>query len=304
VIVVLGVTVLTFVLEQLAPGNIAQSVLGSRATPTAIAAFNHANGLDRPAVVQYFQFLDHLVHGNLGFSWKKNRSVDSIVATELPRDLILVGLSTLLALLIAIPVGIAQAVRRNTFVDYGVTALSFVLYSMPPYVPGLLAVAVFAIRFRILPAEAPQGASAAALLTHPAGLVLPVLTLTLVTYAQFSRYMRSSAVDSLAQDYIRTARAKGLPQRVILRRHLLRNSLLPVVTLVGLSIPQILTAGLIVEYLFNFQGIGLEYFNAATLDDFPVMIGITVLVGAATVVGNLVADLGYAVLDPRVRYVR
>jgi len=140
------------------------------------------------------------------------------------------------------------------------------------------------------------------MLAHPAGLVLPVLTLTLVTFALFSRYMRSSAIESLAQDYIRTARAKGLPERKVLWRHLLRNSLIPVATLVGLSLPAVLTAGLVLEYLFNFQGLGLEYFNAATNDDFPVMLGITVLIGFATVLGNLLADIAYAVLDPRVRY--
>jgi peptide/nickel transport system permease protein len=140
------------------------------------------------------------------------------------------------------------------------------------------------------------------MLAHPAGLVLPVITLTLVTFALFSRYMRSSAIENLAQDYIRTARAKGLPERKVLRRHLLRNSLIPVATLVGLSLPAVITAGLVLEYLFNFQGLGLEYFNAATNDDFPVMLGITVLIGFATVFGNLLADIAYAVLDPRVRY--
>jgi peptide/nickel transport system permease protein len=140
------------------------------------------------------------------------------------------------------------------------------------------------------------------MLAHPSGFVLPVVTLTLVTYALFSRYMRSAAIDSLAQDYIRTARAKGLSEHMVLWRHLLRNSLVPVTTLIGLSLPAILTAGLVLEELFNFQGLGLEYFNAATSDDFPVMMGITVLVGLATVVGNLLADIAYAVLDPRVRY--
>jgi len=140
------------------------------------------------------------------------------------------------------------------------------------------------------------------MLAHPSGLILPVITLTLVTYALFSRYMRSAAIDSLAQDYIRTARAKGLSERLILWRHVLRNSLVPVTTLIGLSLPAVLTAGLVIEQLFNFQGLGLEYFTAATSYDFPVMVGITVLIGLATVVGNLLADVTYAVLDPRVRY--
>jgi peptide/nickel transport system permease protein len=140
------------------------------------------------------------------------------------------------------------------------------------------------------------------MLSHPAGLVLPIASLTFVTYAQFSRYMRSSAIDTLAQDYIRTARAKGLPERLVLSRHLLRNSLIAVVTLVGLSIPTILTGTLIIEQVFNYPGAGLEYFNAALRNDYEVMLGITVLVGVVTVLGNLLADIGYAILDPRIRY--
>jgi peptide/nickel transport system permease protein len=154
----------------------------------------------------------------------------------------------------------------------------------------------------VFPAEAPQSSSAIGMLEHPSGLVLPVLALTLVTYAAFSRYMRSSAIDTLAQDYIRTARAKGLPERLVLMRHLLRNSLIAVVTLVGLSIPLVLTGTLIIEQVFNYPGAGLEYYQAALRNDYEVMLGITVLVGVITVVGNLFADIGYAILDPRIRY--
>ncbi len=242
------------------------------------------------------------MHGNLGFSYRLNRSVDSIIASDLPRDILLVGTSLVLAVVIAVPVGVMQAVKRNRGLDYAGTATAFVLYSMPSYALGLILIGFFAITIKALPSEAPQGTTVGSMLAHPSGLVLPVATLTLVTFALFSRYMRSSAIENLAQDYIRTARAKGLPERTVLRRHLLRNSLIPVATLVGLSLPAVLTAGLVLEYLFNFQGLGLEYFNAATNSDFPVMLGITVLIGFATVVGNLFADIAYAVLDPRVRY--
>jgi len=302
IVVVLGVTMIAFFLEHLLPGGIARAIIGSRATPQQIALFNKANGLDSPVWYQYWVFLGHLVHGNLGFSYKQNRSVNSIIANDLPRDLMLVGTSLVLAVLIAVPVGVVQAVKRNRGWDYAGTAVSFVLYSMPSYALGLILIGLVAIKFRIFPAIAPQGASVGAMLAHPSGLVLPIATLTLVTYALFSRYMRSAAIDSLAQDYIRTARAKGLSEKLVLWRHVLRNSLVPVTTLVGLSLPAVLTAGLVIEQLFNFQGLGLEYFTAATTYDFPVMVGITLLVGLATVVGNLLADLTYAILDPRVRY--
>jgi peptide/nickel transport system permease protein len=302
VIVVLGVTLIVFIMLHLLPGSLARDILGNRATPAAIAQFNHQNHLDKPFVIQYWYFLTQLLHGNLGYSYQFNRSVDSLLATELPRDLVLGGLSLILSLMIAIPVGIAQAVKRNKAGDYIGTGVSFILYSMPQYAIALLLIQALSISFHVFPAEAPQGTSALSMLEHPAGLVLPVAALTLVSYAYFSRYMRSSAIDTLAQDYIRTARAKGLPERLVLMRHLLRNSLIAVVTLVGLSIPVVITGTLIIEQVFNFPGAGLEYFQAALRNDYEVMLGITVLVGVVTVVGNLVADIGYAILDPRIRY--
>jgi peptide/nickel transport system permease protein len=303
VIVILGVTLIAFGLEHLIPGGIAHGILGPRATPLAINEFNKVNGLTSPLWYQYWVFLDNLLHANLGFSYKQNRSVDSIVSSDLPRDVLLVGTSLVLAVVIAIPVGVVQAVKRNRIWDYAGTATSFVLYSMPSYALGLILISLLSTNlFKLFPSEAPQGTTVWSLFSHPLGLVLPVVSLTLVTYALFSRYMRSAAIDSLAQDYIRTARAKGLPEKLVLWRHLLRNSLVPVTTLVGLSLPSVLTAGLVLEYLFNFQGLGLEYYNAAITFDTPVMLGITVLVGLATVVGNLLADITYAILDPRVRY--
>ena len=302
VVVTIGVTMITFALLHALPGSLARDILGTRATSQAIQQFNQQNGLDKPLYTQYWDFLDKLIHGNLGYSYQFNRTVDSLLATDLPRDLILGGISLILSLAIAIPVGVAQAVRRNRPLDYAGTGISFILYSMPQYAIALLLIQFLAISFHVFPAEAPQSNSAFGLLAHPAGLVLPIASLTLVTYAQFSRYMRSSAIDTLAQDYIRTARAKGLPERLVLWRHLLRNSLVAVVTLVGLSIPYILTGTLIIEQVFNFPGAGLEYFNAALRNDYEVMLGITVLVGVVTVVGNLLADIGYAILDPRIRY--
>jgi peptide/nickel transport system permease protein len=302
VIVLLGVTLLVFILQHLLPGSIARAIIGPRASAAQIAAFNREYGLNRPLPVQYFSFLNQVIHGNLGYSFKQNMSVDAIVLHDLPNDILLVGGSLVLALLIAIPLGIMQAVRRNQLTDYTATGVSFVLYSMPAYLLGLLLISVFAVNLRLLPAEAPQAPTITGVLSDPAGLVLPIATLTLVTCALFSRYMRSSAIENLAQDYIRTARAKGLGQMAVLSRHLLRNSLIPVVTLVGLSLPSILTFGLIVEQLFNFPGTGLAYYNAAVNGDYPVVFGVTVLVALATVLGNLFADVAYAVLDPRVRY--
>jgi peptide/nickel transport system permease protein len=302
VIVILGVTLLVFVLRHLLPGSIARAILGTRATPQAIAQFNKANGLNRPLPLQYVAYLGQLIHGNLGYSFKQNMSVDSIVKDELPNDVLLMGVSLVLSLIIAVPLGLLQAVKRNTITDYTATGISFILYSMPSYLLGLLLIAFFAVKLQLLPAAAPDASTLGGVLANPSALVLPIATMTLITCALFSRYMRSSAIEGLAQDYIRTARAKGVGTRGILFRHLLRNSLIPVVTLVGVSIPGILTFGLIIEQLFNYPGVGLSYYNAAVDGDYPVVYGVTVLVALATVLGNLFADVAYAVLDPRVRY--
>lgn len=303
VIVVLGVTVIAFAMLHFFPGsNIARQILGGRATPASIAAFTKEYGLNRPIWQQYVIFLGQLLQGNLGWSFHLNQSVWSLIQAELPKDLVLGGLALVISLIIAIPVGVAQAVKRNQVPDHVATGISFLLYSMPTYALAFILIQVLAISMHAFPAEAPQAASVGGMLSDPKALVLPVLTLTLVTYGQFTRYMRSSAIDTLAQDWIRTARAKGLPERLVLWRHLIRNSLLTVITLVGLSLPVIITGTLIVEEVYNFPGLGLEYFNAAQSNDYEVMLGVTVVIGLVTVLGNLTADIAYAVLDPRIRH--
>ncbi len=302
VIVVIGVTIIVFLLLHHLPGGPAQAVLGNKATPVSIAAFNKEYGLDKPLPVQYFTYVGQLLHGNLGYSYKLNISVDSLLAVDLPKTLFLVGISFLIAVIIAVPIGIAQAVRRNRTLDHGLTGVSFILYSMPSFWLALLLIDILSVRLRILPAQAPQGTTLGEVLTDPLALVLPVLTLVLINFALFGRYMRASAVESLAQDYIKVARSKGLPEHKVLWGHVLRNSLLPIVTLLGLSLPWLFTAGLVIEQIFNYPGTGLLFYTSAQAQDYPVELGITVMIAVTTVAGNLLADIAYAVLDPRIRY--
>jgi peptide/nickel transport system permease protein len=224
--------------------------------------------------------------------------VDSILARDLPNDLLLVGTALVLAVLIAVPLGIFQASRRGKPFDQTATGVSFFLYAMPSFWLGLLLVQFLAVNSPIFPAEAPQSDS----IGNLKALVLPIATITLVSYALFSRYMRSSAIDTLASDYIRTARAKGASQVRVLVRHTLRNSFAAMVTLIGLSLPAVLTWGVTVEYVFNYPGTGLTFYNAAVTDDYPLELGVIVLVGVVTVTGSLLADIAYAMLDPRIRY--
>jgi peptide/nickel transport system permease protein len=301
-VVVIGLMILTFIMIHLEPGSAARATLGVRATPGRIAIFNSTYGLNQPLYRQFLTYIDQVVHGNLGTSYSLQLPVSTLIAERMPRDLVLLGFSTVLALLIALPLGIYQAVRRGGISDHVLTGASFTLYSTPDFLFAILLIALFSVQLHILPPEAPQAGSVGGILADPRALVLPVVTLALVTVASYSRYMRSSAIDVLAQEYIRVARAKGMPRRLILLRHVLRNSLLPVITMVGLSFSWIVAGAVIAEEVFNYPGMGLLFYQAATTHDFPVLLGSTLVVGVATVIGNLAADVAYGILDPRIRY--
>ena len=303
VAVVIGVMILTFIMIHLEPGSVARSVLGLRATSGRIAAFNSAYGLNQPLYRQFVTYLGQLVHGNLGTSYYLQEPVSTLFVQRLPRDLLLLGSSTVIALLISVPMGIYQAVRRGGIGDMTLGTASFTLYCMPAFWLAVMLVAVFAVQTHLLLPEAPTGTSVGSMLAQPRALALPVLTLTLIQVAGFSRYMRSSAIDTLAQEFLQVVRAKGVPERLVLARHVVGNSLLPVGAIVGLSLPGLVTGAIVVEEVFNYQGMGLLFYDAATHHDFPILLGSTLIVGVATVVGNLAADIAYGILDPRVRYV-
>jgi peptide/nickel transport system permease protein len=303
VAVVLVVTIVVFALLQALPGGAARAILGPRATPSAIAAFNQANYYNRPLPIQYLHWLAELATGNLGFSYKYYQPVASLIATDLPKSLLITVPAVIIALLVAIPMGMYQAAHRDKSGDYILTTASFVLYSMPAFWLGLVLILYLAVDRRVFPAEAPQGATVGQIIQQPQGLVLPILTLSLITLALFSRYMRSSVLDNLHLDYVRTARATGASRARTLIVHVTRNALIPVTTLVGLSLPTIIAGAVVTETVFNYPGMGLLFFRGAQDHDYPVILGVTVVVAVGTVIGSLAADLAYAVLDPRVRYV-
>jgi len=301
-VVLVLVTMVVFGILHFLPGSPARAILGARATPAAIASFNAANGYNKALPTQYVDYIGRLLQGNLGFSYHFDQSVGALLGQDLPKTALLVGLSYVIALLISIPVGVVQGLRRNKLIDHGFTTAAFIGYSMPTFWVGMLLVVIFSNSLRWLPPEAPQGATISTVLQQPKALVLPVATLTIVTVAQFSRFIRSSVIDNLLQDYIRTARAKGLEPRRVVLRHLLRNSMLPIITLVGLSLPVVLGGAIVVEALYNYPGMGWLFWTAAGARDYPVLMGFTVVVGVATVLGNLLADVAYAAADPRIQY--
>jgi peptide/nickel transport system permease protein len=302
IVVVFVVIVVVFALTRFLPGGPARAILGPRATTVAIASFNHTYGLDQSIPAQFVDYVQGLARGDLGTSYKRNQSVAALIAEYLPVTLVLMGISTAIAVLVAIPIGMLQAWRRGRTIDHGFTGVLFVFYSMPVFWLGLILITVLSSNLGWLPSGGPQG-GLSTYGSQLSTLILPVATLALVTIALFSRYLRSAMIESLVQDYIRTARAKGASMRRVMLRHVLPNSLLSTITLLGLSIPYIFSGALIVEQVFNYPGMGLLFWNAATSRDYPVVIGVALVVALATVAGNLIADLLYAIADPRIRYV-
>jgi peptide/nickel transport system permease protein len=301
-VVLFFVTVITLALVHVFPGGPIRALLGPRATPQQVAFYNQQYGFDQPFYVQYGKWVWQMLQGNLGFSPKLNQSVTSLIAQDLPKTIVLVALGTIVSLLFGVPLGMYQAVKRYTVGDYVLTGISFLGYATPTFFVGLLLVEWFAVDTHIFPPFAPQGSSVGQILSQPRALVLPVLAYSFVLYALWSRYMRSSVMDNLVQDYVRTARAKGASERRVLWGHVFRNSLISIVTLLGLSLPTLVAGAIFIEVVFNYPGMGLAFYNAANNNDIQVLLGFTVLATVATILGNLLADVGYAMLDPRVRY--
>jgi peptide/nickel transport system permease protein len=302
IIVLFIVTVITLALVHLFPGGPVRAMLGPRATVQQVALFNHQYGFDRPFYMQYVKWVGQLLHGNLGFSLKLNLSVAGLIAQDLPKTIVLVGLGTIVSLVFGVPLGMYQAVKRYTVGDYVLTGVSFLGYATPTFFVGLLLVEWFAVETHLFPPFGPQGSSVGQILSQPRALVLPVIAYAFVLYALWSRYMRSAVMDNLVQDYVRTARAKGASERRVLWGHIFRNSLISIVTLLGLSLPTLVAGAVFIEVVFNYPGMGLAFYQAAQNVDFQVLLGFTVLATVATILGNLLADVSYAILDPRVRY--
>jgi peptide/nickel transport system permease protein len=301
IVVLIGISIFMYLLLHSVFPSPARVALGLRANNAQIAAFNKANGYDRPVFEQYLTYMNGLLHGNLGYSYAENQTVASLFQERLARSIYLSGISLLFAILIAIPLGVFQAVRRNSLGDNVATSAAFILYSMPSFFLGLILIQVFALSFPILGFEASQSTSLWTVIGDWHDMLLPILTLTLITVANFSRYMRSSSIDVLAQDYIKVARAKGLPERLVLLRHMVRNASLPMVTLIGLFLPALLAGNLIVETLFNYEGLGLLFFSSLGKEDYPVLLAYTLVGAIFVVLGNFVADIALTVADPRIR---
>ena len=300
VLVMLIVSVIVFVILHALPGGLVRAQLGPRASTYSVDQLERTEGLLKPLPVQYGIWLLHLLQGNFGFSYKLNQPVAELLVHYLPRTLLLVGISSALTVAIGVPMGLWQGYRRNKPDDHALSTSMLILYAMPDFLLGVILIILLSLDLPIFPSTAT--AFGTSLPTDISVLVLPIAALTLGNVSYYSRYMRSSVIDSLLEDYVRTARAKGNSDRRVLLRHVLRNSLSSTITNIGLTLPYVFSGALIIEELFNFPGIGLLFWDASQSRDYPVLLGVVLVVTASVVVGSLVADIGYVAIDPRVRY--
>ncbi|MEV4271646.1 ABC transporter permease [Micromonospora aurantiaca (nom. illeg.)] len=298
-VVLLGVTLVVFLLLQLVPGDPVRVALGTRFDPQTYEALRERAGLDQPLPVQYVSYLGHALTGDLGVSFRTGQPVSAIVLERLPATLSLAVTAVVFALLVAFPLGIVAAVRSGSAVDHAARVFSQFGVSVPDFWMGIMGILLFAGVLGWLP---PSGYVA---LTDDPGrwathVALPAVTVGLVTASILTRFIRSSVLEVLSADYVRTAEAKGLRNRVVILRHVLRNALIPVVTVVAVQLASLLGGVIVIEVLFAWPGIGRLTFDAVQARDYPVLQGAVLLVAALFLLVNLLVDILYARLDPRI----
>ena len=299
----LGVAVLSFVFMQLAPGGPdAMFARNARMTEEALQAIRHNMGLDRPVHEQLVIWLGNLARGDLGISYTQYRPVSEVIWDVVPNTLLLMGTGMMISLAAALIFGILAARRQYGFFDNATSFISYFGLAMPVFWFGLMLQLLFAVRLGWLPSAGMQSASGGGALDVARHLVLPALTIAIGSIAGWSRYVRSSTIESLNQDYVRTARAKGMEEQRVMVGHVLRNALIPFVTVVGIDVPLFLTGAVLTETVYSWPGMGRLFFDALTVRDYPVLMGILLLGAVLIVLGNLIADILYGVLDPRISY--
>lgn len=295
------VSVIVFIITRIIPGDPAAVMLGETATEEAVERLRESMGLNHPLTVQYSHFLGDLLRGHLGDSPAYNKPVTQLIAQTLPNTLLLGFTAILLALFIAVPIGIFSACRQNSPIDYLGMLISLLGVSMPIYWLGMMLVYAFAVRINIFPAIG-MGSLSEGLLDVVMHLTLPAICLATIPMANFARITRSSMLEVIRQDYIRTARAKGLKERVVIWKHGLKNALIPILTVIGMQISMMLSGAVLTETIFSWPGMGRLIVDAIEKRDFVVVQGTIMFLAFAFVLITLIVDILYAMFNPKVRF--
>lgn len=302
--VLLGVSLLVFVAVELAPGDVVDAILPpeSYSSEEAKERMRERFGLNDPAPLRFVHWLGRTVTGDLGYSLTSSEPVTETIMKRLPTTLQLVGFAMVLSVVVGIGTGVIAAVRQYSWIDYATTFLSFLWLSIPAFFLGLLLIYIFAVRLHWFPAFGASSAAAdSAFLDRAHHLVLPGLTLGLELAAALTRYTRASMLDVLHTDYLRTARAKGLAERAVIVRHALKNALIPVITVIAFRLPYLIGGAVIIETVFQWPGLGLLMLTAALQKDYPLIMGLALIVTLVVVLSSFLADVAYSLVDPRIR---
>ncbi len=298
-----GVALISFILMQLAPGGPDATYARSpRMTDERLAAIRERLGIDQPLPVQFVKWIQNLLRGDLGLSYVQNRPVTQVIWDAFPNTVLLVLAGLTVALIVALLFGVLAAVNPYGWFDNVTALIAYFGLAMPVFWFGLMLQLLFSVELGWLPSGGlhdPQNPGTLDTLEH---LILPAITLAIGSIAVWSRYIRSSTIETLQQDYVRTARAKGLTDRTVLSRHVLRNSLTSFVTVAAIDIPLYLTGVVFIETVFSLPGMGRLFYDSLTRRDYPVLMGILMFSAVLIIIGNLIADLIYAMLDPRISY--
>ncbi|MBR8838863.1 MAG: ABC transporter permease [Stigonema ocellatum SAG 48.90 = DSM 106950] len=303
----IAISIVVFTILALAPGDpMGEFALNPSITAEVRENIRKSFGLDQPIHIRYIKWLTSFVRGDMGYSFTSRSPVLGLIIQRLPTTLWIVGSAYVLATLLAVPMGVISAIKRNSIVDTIVTTVVFVGFSLPTFFTGLLFIIIFSVQLKWLPFiynSTLQVTDWQSLMAQIKQSIMPICVLTLLQTALLMRFVRSEVLEKLHQDYVRTAYAKGLPAFVVIYRHVLRNALIPVVTLMALEIPNIFTGALVTEQVFRVPGIGALLIESINRNDTPVVMSITFIYAILIVVFNLVADVLYALLDPRVKYI-
>ncbi len=299
--VLLIVSIVVFLIIHLIPGDPAELIAGSNATPERIEALRREYGLDQPLSVQYLIWLKNVLTGNLGNSIVNNFPVNTLVMQRIPATVELALASALIGALVAFPLGIISALRPGSFVDFFTTLFSALSFAIPSFWLAILFILLFSLQFKLLPPSGRPDFSEQPV-EHLKSLILPAMTLGIAMAAKLTRFLRSSMLDVINQDYTRTARAKGLSERLVVTRHAVRNALIPVITIFGLQIGDLLSGAIIVESIFAWPGVGRLTIQSVGWRDYAILQASVMFIVLAFLVVNLLTDLTYGLLNPRIRY--
>ena len=296
-------SLIVFFAGQVLPGNPARAILGNLAAPSAVRALNHQLGVDRPLVTQYLSWLGGLLHGNMGKSYAYQSAVEPFIRAALINSAKLAALALVIIVPLGILGGVIAALNYGRAVDRVITLSGSSAATLPEFVTGIVVIVIFGVTLKVLPVTAAAGAGAP-FFTQLKYLILPAVPLVLVLFGYIARMARAGTIEALESDYARTATLKGLKRSVVIRRHILRNSLLPTITVIATQTGYLIGGLVVIETLFNYQGIGKLIFSAATAKDFPMLEAGVLIIGLVYLVATLIADVLYTVLNPRIRLQR